>query len=150
MTLAFIEQFRSLRGEDSFEIDVAAIPYGELLGITISFKEGQLLTHMKYGEHLIGNPILPAVHGGCMGSLIEFAAMHQLLWEMESDSLPKTINLTIEYMRPGRTEDFTAKAVVTKLGRRVANVQVTAWQSDPLKPVVAGIGHFLMAPDPTA
>ena len=144
MTLDFIRDFRRLRSEDTFEIPVDAIPYGEFLGISIAFRDGELTTHMKYGEHLIGNPILPAVHGGCLGSLIEFAAMHQLLWEMENDTLPKTINLTIEYMRPGRAEDFTAKAVVTKLGRRVANVQVNAWQSDAAKPVVAGIGHFLM------
>lgn len=148
MTLQFIEAFRARRGEKSFEIPVDAIPYGELLGISITHDDGQLLTHMKYGEHLIGNPVLPAVHGGCMGSLIEFAAMHQLIWDMESDGLPKTINLTIEYMRPGRPEDFTAKAIVTKLGRRVANVQVTAWQSDPDKPVVSGIGHFLLDTNP--
>lgn len=146
MTLDFIQEFRRRRGVDVFEIPVDAIPYGRLLGISIAHKDGELLTRMKYGEHLIGNPVLPAVHGGCLGSLIEFAAMHQLIWEMASESLPKTINLTIEYMRPGRAEDFTAKAIVTKLGRRVANVQVNAWQSDAAKPVVAGIGHFLMEP----
>ena len=61
--------------------------------------------------------------------------------------MPKTINLTIQYLRPGKAEDTFARAVITKHGRRVANVRVEAFQSEPDKPIVIANGHFMVQPD---
>ena len=36
------------------------------------------------------------------------------------------------------------RAEIVKLGRRIANVRVLAWQDDPAKSVAAGIGNFLL------
>jgi acyl-coenzyme A thioesterase PaaI-like protein len=60
--------------------------------------------------------------------------------------LPKTIDVTIDYLRSGRPVDTYARAHVTKLGRRVANVRVTAWQYEVSEPIAAIHGHFLVTP----
>ena len=40
--------------------------------------------------------------------------------------------------------DTRGRAEIVKLGRRIANVRVQAWQDDPKRPVAAGIGNFLL------
>jgi acyl-coenzyme A thioesterase PaaI-like protein len=123
-----------------------AIPYAKFMGITAELMAGELLGKMAYDDKLIGNPILPALHGGTTGAFLEMTAIYTLLWESEgSVQLPKTINITIEYLRSARPVDTYAKAVITKQGRRVANVQVEAWQSDRAKPVASANALFLLA-----
>ena len=58
--------------------------------------------------------------------------------------MPKTINITVDYLRSARLVDTHARAMITKHGRRVANVQVRAWQGDESKPIAAAHAHFLL------
>ena len=58
---------------------------------------------------------------------------------------PKTIDVTIEYLRPGRAQTTYARADVRKVGRRIANVHVEAWQDQRASPVAALRGHFLLS-----
>jgi acyl-coenzyme A thioesterase PaaI-like protein len=58
--------------------------------------------------------------------------------------VPKTINITVDYLRSARVADTYARAVITKHGRRVANVQVRAWQGDESRPIAAAHAHFLL------
>jgi acyl-coenzyme A thioesterase PaaI-like protein len=59
----------------------------------------------------------------------------------------KTIDVTIEYLRPGRAMTTYARADLRKVGRRVANVHVEAWQEARSAPVAALRGHFLLSAD---
>ena len=60
--------------------------------------------------------------------------------------LPKTIDVTIEYLRPGRGGlTAYARADLRKVGRRIANVHVEAWQDDRSRPFAALRGHFLLS-----
>jgi len=129
---------------------LSRIPYARLLGLSIDSIDdrGRVVTRMKFDRGIVGNPNLPAVHGGVIGAFLEMAAIIQLVREGEGDHLPKPINLTIDYLRTAGPRDVLAHATITKHGRRVANVRVEAWQDDPEKPVAAAHGHFLM-PQPT-
>ena len=55
----------------------------------------------------------------------------------------RTIDVTIEYLRPGRPVTTYARADVRKIGRRIANVHVEAWQEARASPVAALRGHFM-------
>jgi acyl-coenzyme A thioesterase PaaI-like protein len=65
------------------------------------------------------------------------------MWELNVDHLPKTINISIDYLRSAGAKTSYAQAILTKRGRRVANVRVEAWQDDRAKPVAAAHGNFL-------
>ena len=95
---------------------------------------------------LIGNAALPALHGGSLGALLESTAHFQLLWDAETVVLPKTIDITVDYLRTGRPVDSWARAIITRQGRRVANVRVEAWQEDRARPIAIAHGHFLILP----
>lgn len=123
---------------------VDAVPYARFLGLTAALVDGELITTMRFGPHLVGNPALPALHGGTLGALLESAAIYELLWRAETTVLPKTITLTIDYLRSAATVDTHARGTVTRQGKRVTNVRVEAWQGDRATPVASAHAIFLV------
>lgn len=121
-----------------------AIPYMAFLGLTMTHDENGPIVCMPGSDHIIGNPVLPAIHGGVVGAFLESTAIIHLIWAHESRQVPKIINLTIEYLRSARVVDTFAQATITKHGRRIANVRIEAWQKDRAKPVAAAHAHFLL------
>jgi acyl-coenzyme A thioesterase PaaI-like protein len=76
---------------------------------------------------------------------METTALAQLSVIQKTDRVHKTIDVTIEYLRPGRALTTYARADVRKVGRRIANVHVEAWQEERSAPVAALRGHFLLS-----
>lgn len=123
---------------------VQNIPYARYLGITAEQKGNEITTVLKFDPKLVGNPVLPALHGGVIGAFLEMTAIIQLAFETGTAALPKPIGLTIDYLRSGRPLDTYARAHITKQGRRVATVHAEAWQDDRSRPIAAAHGHFLV------
>ncbi len=121
------------------------VPFAAFLGLSLELDDEGLFCKVVGDEKLIGNPTLPALHGGVLGSLLASAATFLFIWEIETPTIPKTINLSFDYLRSGLPVDTFARGVVTKPGRRIANVRVEAWQDDTRKPIAAAHGHFLLA-----
>ncbi|MBU6408371.1 MAG: PaaI family thioesterase [Alphaproteobacteria bacterium] len=131
---------------------LAAIPYARFLGVRPELRGDELTLVLPYRDALIGNPMLPALHGGVVGAFMELTAVAQLaLTAGVGGHLPKTIDMSIDYLRSGRPSDVFARARVVKVGRRIANVAVEAWQHARAEPIAALRGHFLMraAENPT-
>ena len=133
------------RAAGDFEPLVAAIPYAAFLGMRCRLEDGQLRFLLPAREQNIGNPTLPALHGGAIGGFLEHAAIIHLLATMDTPRLPKTIDLTIDYLRAGHYRDCHASCTVIRQGRRVANVTISCWQEDPAEPITQARAHFLLA-----
>lgn len=140
----FADQLAAARASGDLSIIQGSIPFAEMMGFALVRDGDGLLGTLRFTPKLVGNPRLPAIHGGAIGAFLEMTAMAHLMWEMEEPGLPKTINITIEYLRSGRPLDSFARARITKHGRRVVNVSVEAWQDDPAKPIATAHGHFLL------
>jgi uncharacterized protein (TIGR00369 family) len=122
---------------------LARIPYVAHLGVRAELHGDQMTAVLPFSPHLIGNPMLPALHGGVIGGFMELTAVIQLSLQ-SGEAHPKPIDVTVEYLRSGRPADTFARAEVKKVGRRIANVQVEAWQDHRAKPIAALRGHFLL------
>ncbi len=146
MSAAVREAIRRARESGDLSGLVEAIPYARFLGITVERDDGGLIGNLRYSDMLIGNAVLPALHGGTIAALLESTAVFQLLFTMETVAIPKTIDITFDYLRTGRAVDTFARARVEKPGRRISNVRVEAWQDDPARPVALAYGHFLLTP----
>lgn len=142
----FIERLEEARRTGDFRPIIDAVPYAGFLGIEVDTSGDGLVGKLAYSEHLIGNATIPALHGGTIGALLESTAIFKLLWEAQTFQVPKTINITVEYLRSGKPLDTYARCELTRLGRRVANVRVWAWQEDPDKPIATASAHFLLTP----
>ena len=141
---------------------VEHIPYINYMGISFDRRGDELTAIMPFRDDLIGNPMLPALHGGTTAGLLEVTALVGLAWsslweDMESGvftienieknelpRMPKTIDFTIDYLRSGLPRDAYARALVTRSGRRYASVRAEAWQDNRSKPFAQAHGHFLM------
>src|SRR5690349_8671469 len=99
--MTLIERVTAARDAQYYQSLIDAIPYAGFLGLTAAVEGDELITTMRFGPHLIGNPALPALHGGTLGALLESAAIFELLCRSETVVLPKTITLTIDYLRSG-------------------------------------------------
>ena len=74
----------------------AQSPFARCLGIRVG-DEGRLV--MPFSPKIIGNPILPAIHGGMTGAFLETTAIVSVTRELGAVALPKPIGLTINYLR---------------------------------------------------
>ena len=141
---------------------VQGVPYIQFLGIQFDRRGDELTAILPFAEKLIGNPTLPALHGGATAAFLEVSAIIELSWAMLWDdvesgkikidtlsdkkmpSLPRTIGFTVDYLRTGLPRDAYARAIVTRSGRRYASVHVEAWQDNRQRPIAQATGRFLM------
>ena len=104
---------------------------------------------MPFSPKIIGNPILPAIHGGMTGAFLETTAIVGVTREL-GVAPPKPIGLTINYLRSGRALDSYASVSIVKQGRRVVAFEAQAWQDDRTKPIASAFGHFMLRQTPGA
>lgn len=138
---------------------VDAVPYIKFMGIEFDRRGDELTCILPFADKLIGNPMLPALHGGATAAFLEVTAIIELSWatiwaDMEAGEevdisarrLPKTIDFTVDYLRSGLPRDAYARARVNRSGRRYASVHVEAWQDNRNRLFAQATGHFLMPP----
>ncbi len=121
-----------------------AVPFAKYLGIELELRGDELTLVMPFRDELIGNVMLPALHGGTLGALLELAAVATVSMKQRQAHLPKTIDINIDYLRSGRPVPTFARATVKRLGRRIASVHAEAWQFERADPIAALNGHFLL------
>jgi len=136
---------------------VEGVPYINFLGVQFDRRGDELTAVLPFDEKLIGNPMLPAIHGGVTAAFLEITAVIGLSWsmlwgEIESGEaqtgtvlrMPKTIDFTVDYLRTGLPRDAYARARVNRSGRRYASVHVEGWQDNRQRLFAQATGHFLM------
>lgn len=143
--MSVTEALSRARSVEQMQAVLATIPYARFLGFSVLQDGSNVIGRMAFDERRMGNTRVRALHGGTLGALMELTAMCQLLTMAQIVRVPKTVNITVEYLRSAQAVDTFARATVTRHGRRVANVQVVAYQDDPAKPVAAANAHFLLA-----
>ncbi len=145
---------------------VEGVPYIRFMGITFERRGDELTGVMAFDEKLIGNPMLPALHGGATAAFLEVTAQITLNWaylwddiergEIEADAmgkgemprLPKTVGFTVDYLRSGLPRDAYARGRVVRSGRRYASVHVEGWQDNRERLFAQATGHFVMPQRP--
>jgi acyl-coenzyme A thioesterase PaaI-like protein len=141
---------------------LADVPYIQFLGVQFDRRGDELTAVLPFKDDHIGNPMLPALHGGVTAAFLEITAIIQLSWGMVWDDieapttdlpqripLPKTIDFTVDYLRSGLPRDGYARARVNRSGRRYASVHVEGWQDNRSKLFAQATGHFLMPDRPS-
>jgi uncharacterized protein (TIGR00369 family) len=130
---------------DVSQFNVDRLPYAHFLGVKVELAGDEMTAVLPFAPHLVGNPMLPALHGGVIGAFMEMTAMAQLALSHPRSRLPRPIGVTVEYLRSGRPLTTFARARVKRVGRRVANVEVEAWQEARAQPIAALLSNFLLA-----
>ena len=142
--MGLLEVIQQCRESNDFEPLINQVPYARLIGIKC-FRAGDEVTfHLPPKESNIGNPTLPAIHGGALGGFIEHSAVMYVLLYMEAPKFPKIIDLSIDYLSAGHYKDTYAECRILRQGRRLANVAVTVWQAKKSEPICTARAHMLL------
>ena len=120
------------------------MPYARFLNLRAMISGDEATVIMPFAERLIGNPMLPALHGGSTAALLEMTAMTQVALSFPGPRLPRPINVTVSYLRTGRPIDVFARARISRAGRRIAHVQADAWQEERGDPIASLTANFLL------
>ncbi|MCJ1877829.1 PaaI family thioesterase [Pseudomonas nitroreducens] len=143
MTTVNIEAMvRAAHESKDYDPLIDAIPYARLLGIRCLRLGDDAIFHLPANPENIGNPTLPALHGGVIAGFMEHSALLHLLMFMGIPHMPKIIDFSIDYLRAGHFRDTYAQCQVWRQGRRVANVAITAWQTTRTEPIATARAHF--------
>ena len=139
------------------ELDVEelfdAIPFAAKLGLRASVDAEGVLCVMPFAGRLVGNPNLPALHGGIVATFLEATALATVVHGQHDPSdylhcgkdIPRVISTTVDYLRPAGPRDTYGRAEIIRLGSRLATVVAQVWQDDRAKPVARANSHFLVA-----
>lgn len=120
-------------------------PYAAVLGLELERDgDGCPVLAMPFADDVVGRPGF--VHGGAIAGLLEVAAivaLHEAL-EREGGARIKPITVTVDFMRGGRGKPTRAAGTVTRIGRRIANVEARAWQDDRGQPIAVARMNYLL------
>lgn len=139
----FQQLIQDARDQHRIQDLVNLIPYARLIGMEVLPLGKELVYKLPAKESNIGNPTLPALHGGVIGGFIENAAITHVLATMPVPAVPKVVDFSLDYLRAGRFVDTFCSCVLVRQGRKVANVSMTAWQSRQDEPIAVARCHLL-------
>lgn len=141
-----VEWLARTRAEGDVQAWLSLIPYARRIGVTAEAdpdSEG-LLFRLDPREENVGNVLLPALHGGVVAAFMETAATLDLMLAAREPRLPRIVDLSIDYLRTARVMPTLARCTLLREGRRLGNVQVTAWQEREALPVATARLHFVL------
>lgn len=118
------------------------LPFARSLGIVIEEADGKQLTRMPYAAHVVGNPKVPALHGGALASLMQIAATAELIRATGATKVPQMFSITAEYLRSAMLEDTIASATVISRSRRFANLRVELRQASSERAIAVATVQF--------
>jgi uncharacterized protein (TIGR00369 family) len=133
------------------------MPFNKYLGLKIdSLSSENVVVRIDMRDELIGNFEKNVLHGGVISSILDFTggviAQVHVLNEMKDASLDKlikrltsmgTIDMRIDYIRPGKGKHFLATGHILRLGHKVA-VTRTEFVNDEGLLIAVGTSTYIV------
>lgn len=137
---------------------VEKIPFNQVLGLTVeSLDLDRPSVKLAMREELIGNFIRGSLHGGVisstldfMGGLVAFLGVLKTLDGQPAAAMAArfakigTIDLRIDYLRPGLGQSFVATAYVLRTGKKVAVTRMEL-HNEQRELIAVGTGAYMIA-----
>ncbi len=140
-----------------FSIFSEKIPFNRVLGLRLDFTDINHPT-LKFDmrDELIGNFIHGNLHGGVISSALDviggltafIGALNKMEGKSELEKVEKfsrlgTIDLRIDYLRPGKGNSFVASGSVLRTGNKVAVTRMELHNDNNLL-IAVGTGTYLV------
>ena len=119
------------------------VPHAEALGMrVIDAGPGMVELEMPWRAEFVGDPATGVLHGGVVSALMDTCCGAAVMAHPTHPRSTATIDLRIDYLRPGRGTRFTASATLLRSGNKVAVVRSELHnESDTL--IAVGTGTYL-------
>ncbi len=123
---------------------MSLIPFNRLLGLVLDeLREGYCKMSVPFRDELIGDPARPALHGGVLSAVIDTCGGAAIWTQCEEGDVLSTVDLRVDYLRPGQPRDFIVEGRVLRLGNRVGVAEMIAYHlGSESKPIASGKGVY--------
>lgn len=103
------------------------IPFNRMLGIRVEqLSSGSCVLRLPWRDELIGDPMRQAVHGGVLSALADAAGGLACFSRLTSrEDRVSTVDIRVDYLRPGPALDVLCHAKTIRMGNRVAVTRMT-------------------------
>ena len=121
-----------------------AIPFNRFLGIQVAeVGPGRATLALPFRPEFIGDPLRPALHGGVLTTLADSCGGLAVFSRSRVGDRVSTIDLRVDFLRPGRPLAIVAEARVVRLGNRVGVVDITLFhEGERESPIATGKGVY--------
>jgi len=137
---------------------INTIPFNKMIGLSLqSIKNNSIQMHFKMSPHLIGNYFQEILHGGVISTVLDMAggtaviinALQNFSEETIEELSPKlgkysTINLNINFLRPGKGDFFIAEASVLQSGNKITFSTMNLFNSEE-KMIASATGSYFIS-----
>lgn len=127
------------------------VPFNKHLGMKVArYEPGKVRLELAFREEFIGDPMRRALHGGVLASLAD-AAGGMAVWSQASDANARvsTIDMRIDYLRPGKPEAVCVDATVLRQGNRVGVTEMRVFHPSAESETIAsgkGVYNIVVKP----
>jgi uncharacterized protein (TIGR00369 family) len=114
------------------------IPFNRFLGMRLlELREGYARIELPFRPELIGNPSRPAIHGGVLSTLVDTCGGAAAFTQITPPETVSTIDLRVDYLRPGEARTLVCESLVSRMGNRVASVDSKIFHPDAPERLIA-------------
>jgi uncharacterized protein (TIGR00369 family) len=114
------------------------IPFNRFLGMRLlELDDGFARVELPFKPELIGDPRRPAIHGGVLSTLIDTCGGAAAFTQIVPPETVSTIDLRVDYLRPGESKPLVCESTVSRMGNRVASVDSRIFHPDAPERLVA-------------
>jgi uncharacterized protein (TIGR00369 family) len=126
------------------------IPYNRFLGLRVELLErGRCVLRVPWRDELLGDTLRAAVHGGVTSMLVDTAggAACFTMLDRDEDRI-STVDLRVDYLRPGTAGDLWCTAEIVRMGNRVGVARMEVFggalpeKGTPRRPIATGQGVY--------
>lgn len=121
-----------------------SIPFNRFVGLKLdSVERGRVVARLPFRPELVGDPTRPALHGGVI-SMVADTVGGSAVWSLtRPGDKVATIDLRVDYLRPGRLVELIASAEVLRVGNRVGVSSIRVFHADdPDQPIAVAMGVY--------
>jgi len=135
-----------VRGRDMLDQEVFRqlveefIPFNKWLGVKAEHIErGHVTLSVPWRDELIGDPVRQAIHGGVLSALADTAGGICVWTTLETPTTQRlsTVDLRVDYLRPGRKERIIAAAKTVRLGAKLGWADIELFHPSAERELVA-------------
>ncbi len=133
------------------------LPFNRLLGLKVAFLESDRAGfHFEMKDELIGNTVHGILHGGVISAVLDTtggmtatASAIEKSQDLSNDDIIRriarigTIDLRVDYLRPGKGFRFQSTGTVMRTGRKVAVTRMELRNQEDLL-IAVGTGTYIV------
>lgn len=133
------------------------MPFNQLLGLQIQqLGKDKAVIRLPWNDKLMGNPIHKILHGGVTAAILDtvggLMAVLYAVKDIEGLSIEdfqrklpnvSTIDMRVDYLRPGKGTEFIATAEVIRKGKKVAVCRMELHNEEGIH-IAFGTGTYMV------